>query len=236
MNTIIKLAQKLDILGHYKLADKVAQVMDISQYANNPYTPKGVMDIRKMLVPSDLIGEVYQTQKGDTLIKTNDPKSFSIGLMEYARINNFPNLKAAFDDYANNGATFRGQSVRDVPELRELYLRISRTTTPLTKQMVEQELRNIITEKVGMTGWQKDSTQPSYYQVDSFGKDNRQMDPNTGADLGYLANEYMQLINNQFDKNQLPYIKQQITNDKYIDQKMKTKLLEEVDKKNSQLK
>ena len=236
MNTIIKLAQKLDRLGHYKLADKVAQVMDISQYADNPYTPKGVMDIRKMLVPTDFIGEVYQTQKGDTLIKTNDPRSFSIGLMEYARINKFPNLKAAFDDYANNGATFRGQSVRDVPELRELYLRISRTTTPLTKQMVEQELRNIITEKVGMTGWQKDSNQPANYQVDSYGKDNRQIDPNTGADLGYLANEYTQLINNQFDTNQLQYIKKEIMDDRYINQNIKNKLLEEVENKNNQLK
>jgi hypothetical protein len=203
-----------------------APIMDINQYANNPYTPKEIMDIRKQLVPTDFQGEIYQTKKGDTLIKTSDPKSFSIGLMEYARINKFPNLQLAFDDYANNGATYRGQLISQVPELKELYLRISKNPGSISKQMIEQEIRNIVAESVGMSGYQKDSNQPTY---------NRQYNPQTGSSEGYLVQEYRQNIY-QGDPNSLPFIKSEITNDKYISQKNKQQLLSELESKVNTLK
>lgn len=128
------------------------RVMDGSQYLNNPYTPKGIMDIRRQLVPTDFRGEMYQNQRNDTLIHTTDIKSFAIGLLDFARINRFPNLQVAFDNYANSGATFRGQNVQNVPALKELYLRISRTPSGITRQMIEEELRNIFRQQVGMSG------------------------------------------------------------------------------------
>jgi hypothetical protein len=198
-----------------------APVMDISQYADNPYTPKDIMNIRKQLVPTDFRGEIYQSQKGDTLLSTSDPRSFSISLIEYARINKFPNLKDAFDDYANNGAVYRGQRVQNVPELKQLYVRISQTPGAISKQMIEQEIRNIVTESVGMTGWQKESNPPSYA---------RQYNPATGADSGYLANEYRQNIYNG-DPKSLPNIKSEIEQDQYIPQNVKQQLLKELNTK-----
>jgi phage gp16-like protein len=55
----------------------------------------------------------------------------------------FPNMKDAFDDYANKGAIFRGQKVQDVPQLVELYKRISNHSGDITSAMLEDELRNI---------------------------------------------------------------------------------------------
>ena len=82
MKQLLKISEKLDQSGQYILSDKLfkisQQIMDISQYADNPNTPKEIMDIRKQLVPADFIGQVYQDKKGDNLLSTSDPKSFSI--------------------------------------------------------------------------------------------------------------------------------------------------------------
>lgn len=118
------------------------RVMDSSQYLNNPYTPKDIMDIRKKLIPTDFRGEMYRANNS-SLIQSNNPQSFAINFMEYARVNKFPNLQAAFDDYANNGATYNGQNVNTVPELVELYKRISKTPSAITRQMLAEELYNI---------------------------------------------------------------------------------------------
>ncbi len=50
MRNLLGIAEKLDQSGKYVLSDKLfkisQQIMDISQYADNPYTPKEIMDIR----------------------------------------------------------------------------------------------------------------------------------------------------------------------------------------------
>jgi hypothetical protein len=221
MKHLLRIAEKLDQSGKYVLSDKLfkisQQIMDISQYADNPYTPKEIMDIRKQLVPADFIGQVYQDKKGDNLLSTSDPKSFSISLLEYARINNFPNLQAAFDDYANNGAVYRGQRITKVPELQELYKRIAQNPGAITKQMVEQEIRNIVTQRLGLWGSQTESRAPVY---------TRQIDPNTGADIGFLEHEYRQNIY-EGDPKSLPNIRSEIENDKYLPEKSKQALLDE---------
>ena len=221
MKHLLKIAEKLDGSGEYILSDKLfkisQQIMDISQYADNPYTPKEIMDIRKQLVPADFIGQIYQDKKGDNLLSTSDPKSFSISLLEYARINKFPNLQAAFDDYANNGAAYRGQRISQVPELQELYKRISQNPGAISKQMVEQEIRNIVTQRLGLWGSQTESRAPVYTS---------QIDPNTGADIGFLENEYRQNIY-EGDPKSLPNIRSEIENDKYLPEKSKQTLLDE---------
>jgi len=144
MDKLLRIASILDNSGHYKLADKIAQVvMNADQYYNNANTPKDIMKIRKQLVPSDFRGEMYQDKRGDSLMHTSNPQSFSIGLMEYARINKFPNLQVAFDNYSNAGATYHGKYIQTVPELRELYIRISRTNNKLSSSIIEQELHKI---------------------------------------------------------------------------------------------
>jgi len=92
--------------------------------------------------------------------------------------------------------------------------------------MIEQEIRNIVTESVGMSNWQTESNQPTY---------TRQYNPQTGADEGYLMQEYRQNIY-EGNPNSLPYTKSEITNDKYISQKNKQQLLGELESKIQTLK
>ena len=90
----------------------------------------------------------------------------------------------------------------------------------LVAQMVEQEIRNIITQKVGLWGSQTESKAPVY---------TRKIDPNTGADIGFLENEYRQNIY-EGDPKSLPNIKSEIQNDKYLPEKSKQTLLDEFDR------
>ena len=216
MKSLIKIAQKLDKSGHYKLADKIAQIiMDISQYANNPYTPREIMDIRKQLIPTDFRGEIHQSDKGDTLLSTSDGMSFAVGLMDFARMNNFPTVQSAFDAYANAGAKYRGQSIKQDPVLQELYRRISKTTTGITRQMIQDEIQQIYRESLGMGGAKFESS-PNAWE--------RNIDPETGADLGYLEYEYKQMMENA-SIQELSDIAKDINSDKYLNEELKQKLL-----------
>jgi hypothetical protein len=220
MKSLIKIAQKLDKSGQYKLADKIAQIiMDASQYANNPYTPNDVMNIRKQLIPTDFRGEIYQNKKGDTLLNTNDGMSFAVGLMDFARINNFPNVKSAFDAYANAGAKYRGQSIKQDPVLQELYKRVSKTTTSITRQMLQDEIQQIYRESLGMAGAKFESSNNAW---------ERNIDPNTGADLGYLEYEYNQAME-YASEPQLIDLSKQINSDKYLNEELRQKLLNDVE-------
>lgn len=220
MKSLIKIAQKLDKSGQYKLADKIAQIiMDASQYANNPYTPNDVMNIRKQLIPTDFRGEIYQNKKGDTLLNTNDGMSFAVGLMDFARINNFPNVKSAFDAYANAGAKYRGQSIKQDPVLQELYKRVSKTTTSITRQMLQDEIQQIYRESLGMAGAKFESSNNAW---------ERNIDPNTGADLGYLEYEYNQAME-YASEPQLIDLSKQIKSDKYLNEELRQKLLNDVE-------
>jgi hypothetical protein len=220
MKSLIKIAQKLDKSGQYKLADKIAQIiMDASQYANNPFTPNDVMNIRKQLIPTDFRGEIYQSKKGDTLLNTNDGMSFAVGLMDFARINNFPNVKSAFDAYANAGAKYRGQSIKQDPVLQELYKRVSKTTTSITRQMLQDEIQQIYRESLGMAGAKFESSNNAW---------ERNIDPNTGADLGYLEYEYNQAME-YASEPQLIDLSKQINSDKYLNEELRQKLLNDVE-------
>jgi hypothetical protein len=220
MKSLIKIAQKLDKSGQYKLADKIAQIiMDASQYANNPFTPNDVMNIRKQLIPTDFRGEIYQNKKGDTLLNTNDGMSFAVGLMDFARINNFPNVKSAFDAYANAGAKYRGQSIKQDPVLQELYKRVSKTTTSITRQMLQDEIQQIYRESLGMAGAKFESSNNAW---------ERNIDPNTGADLGYLEYEYNQAME-YASEPQLIDLSKQIKSDKYLNEELRQKLLNDVE-------
>jgi hypothetical protein len=220
MKSLIKIAQKLDKSGQYKLADKIAQIiMDASQYANNPFTPNDVMNIRKQLIPTDFRGEIYQNKKGDTLLNTNDGMSFAVGLMDFARINNFPNVKSAFDAYANAGAKYRGQSIKQDPVLQELYKRVSKTTTSITRQMLQDEIQQIYRESLGMAGAKFESSNNAW---------ERNIDPNTGADLGYLEYEYNQAME-YASEPQLIDLSKQINSDKYLNEELRQKLLNDVE-------
>lgn len=220
MKNLLKIAEKLDKSGQYKLADKIAQIiMDASQYANNPYTPKKIMDIRKQLVPTDFRGEIHQSNKGDTLLSTSDGMSFAVGLMDFARMNKFPTVQAAFDAYANAGAIYRGQSIKKDPVLQELYKRVSKTGSGITRQMIQDEIQQIYRESLGMGGAKFESS-PNAWQ--------RNIDPNTGADLGYLEHQYNQMMENA-GANELLSITGMIDEDEHLPETLKQKLQNDVE-------
>lgn len=122
-------------------------VMDGSQYLNNPYTPKGVMDIRKQLLPTNFRGEIARSQAGDNLVNSSDPNSFATSLFEFARRNNLNNggLVKAFDAYADAGATYNGQSIKNIPQLRNLYMYIRNNNRMFTQTEIAQLLAQSFT-------------------------------------------------------------------------------------------
>jgi hypothetical protein len=152
MRNILKIASLLDFSGQYNLSDKLfkiaqstpAQIADANRpYARYPTNPANINELRNQIVRTDFRGDVYQADRGDTRYNTSDIRSFAAGLMNHAISKRLPNMKDAFDDYANTGAIFRGQKVQNVPQLVELYKRISNFTGDITRPMLEEELRNI---------------------------------------------------------------------------------------------
>ena len=152
MRNILKIASILDNCEQFHLSDKLfkiaqstpAQIADANRpYAKYPTNPANINELKNQIVRTDFRGDVYQADRGDTRYNTSDIRSFAAGLMNHAISKRLPNMKDAFDDYANTGAIFRGQKVQNVPQLVELYKRISNFTGDITRPMLEEELRNI---------------------------------------------------------------------------------------------
>lgn len=99
-------------------------VMDASRYYDNPYTPKQILDIRNKLVPTNFRNEIRRFEVGDNLNNSNDPRSFATSLFEFGRKNGMNNLTAAFDAYADSGAKYNNQSIKNIPQLKQLYMKI----------------------------------------------------------------------------------------------------------------
>jgi hypothetical protein len=58
------------------------------------------------------------------LMNTSDPAAFAKSLFEFGSINNINNLVQAFDAYADSGATYNNQSIKNIPQLKKLYMQI----------------------------------------------------------------------------------------------------------------
>jgi hypothetical protein len=97
-------------------------IMDGSMYYDNPNTPKDILKLRNQLVPTNFRNELKRYQSGDTMTSSNSAQNFATSLWEFSRKNKLSNsLTESFDAYADAGATYRGKSIKDVPELVELY-------------------------------------------------------------------------------------------------------------------
>lgn len=118
-------------------------VMDGSQYFDNPYTPKDILKLRNMIVPTNFRNQLKRFHAGDTEINSSNPTSFANSLWEFARKNKMSNsLTNAFDAYADSGATYNGQSIKNISELKELYLHIKSNA----KKFSETEVKDILEE------------------------------------------------------------------------------------------
>ena len=145
-----------------------------------------------------------------------------MNLFEFARKNKLSkSLADAFDIYSNSGATYNGQNINNVPELVELYKKVIDTPSIITRQMLEDELRNIYRSKLGMSGAKFESGVNSW---------KRNYDSSSGADIGYLEHEYMQNLD-YASKSDILFLEKEINNDQYLNNRVREKLLKEVDKK-----
>ena len=89
------------------------------------------------------------------------------------------------------------------------------------KAAYEDELRNIYRSKLGMSGAKFESGVNSW---------KRNYDSSSGADIGYLEHEYMQNLD-YASKSDLLFLEKEINNDQYLNNRVREKLLKEVDKK-----
>jgi hypothetical protein len=160
MKELLKIASVLDLSGHYNLSDKlfrIAQnynqmprdlsgttVMDGSQYYDNPHTPKDILKLRNMLVPTNFRNQLKRYHSGDTEANSSNPTSFANSLWEFARINKMNNsLTNAFDAYADSGATYNGQSIKNIPQLKELYMYIRNNPRNFSETEVAELLKQL---------------------------------------------------------------------------------------------
>ena len=236
MDKLLKVASLLDNLGSYVLSDKLykisqsnmpddlsnTKVMDASQYYDNPYTPKDILKLRNQLLPTNFRDEIRRLELGNGLLESSNPSTFVMNLFEFARKNKLSkSLADAFDIYSNSGATYNGQNINNVPELVELYKKVIDTPSIITRQMLEDELRNIYRSKLGMSGAKFESGVNSW---------KRNYDSSSGADIGYLEHEYMQNLD-YASKSDLLFLEKEIKDDQYLNNRVREKLLKEVDKK-----
>lgn len=123
-------------------------VMDGSMYYDNPYTPKDVLKLRNQILPTNFRGELKRFYSGDDELHSSNPRSFATSLWQFARKNNMNySLTDAFDAYADSGATYKGQGIKNVPELRELYLYIKSNAKKFSETEVGDILEDLFAGK-----------------------------------------------------------------------------------------
>ena len=116
-------------------------VMDGSMYYDNPYTPKEILKLRNLAPALNFRNYLKRYYSGDNSLHSSNPRSFATSLWEFVRTNEMKNnLLNAFDAYADSGATYKGQSIKNVPEIKELYLYIKGNA----KQFSETEIGDIL--------------------------------------------------------------------------------------------
>ena len=139
---------KADYMLQNNFNPEQTHIMDGSQYFDNPYTPKDILKLRNQIVPTNFRNQLKRYYSGDTEISSSNPVSFANNLWEFARKNKIGNsLTDAFDAYADNGATYNGQSIKNVPELKELYLYIKGNEKEFSETEVGDILKDLFAGK-----------------------------------------------------------------------------------------
>ena len=101
---------------------------------------------RQFKVDNTLYGEneLKRYESGDVMISSSNPQNFATSLWEYARRNNTSSsLVNSFDAFADAGAMYKGQSIKDIPELQELYKIIRNSPRMFSMTEVSEMLEDI---------------------------------------------------------------------------------------------
>jgi hypothetical protein len=145
MRSFIKIAEKLDAAGLYKLSDKLLKIAQTSDYDNLIfYEPgPGFRKDKYNLIDRNN----YDVPNNSQILNSSNPNEFTQKLFEFGRMNNMFNLTQAFDEYANAGAKFNGQYINTNPMLKELYLRVKDTNEMITPDMFKETLDYLSSSK-----------------------------------------------------------------------------------------
>ena len=161
MKKLFLIAEELDNLGHFSLSDKMFRVvesqvvMDVSQYYDNPHTPKEILKLRNKLLPTNFRDEIRRYEgkekaynRYENIFNSNNPLSFIENLFLFAVKNKSTNsLTDSFDDYADADATYNGVSIKYVPALVELYKIVKSNARMFSKAELSGILKDLLAEE-----------------------------------------------------------------------------------------
>lgn len=146
MRSFVKIAEKLDIAGLYKLSDKLFKIAQVSEYDDNiVYQPGPGFRTRKIVKDGNeyksLDAEEYDQYKSNfQILNSLSTDDFTQKLFQFGRQNNMNNLTQAFDAYADAGAKLNGQSIKSNSTLKELYIWVKNTNEMITPKILSEAL------------------------------------------------------------------------------------------------
>lgn len=164
---ISKVARILDVRGAYNLADKLDKmaqqyskgqipkgyggaVYTGAQYFDNPTTPKEILNIRNQLIPKDFRAEIAKVENkkfiNPSLLDSNDAQSFVNALFQFGKSNGLTNLTQTFDAYADAGASYNGESIKNNEALKSLYMMIRQTPKMFTPKEIVDNLKSFLSQ------------------------------------------------------------------------------------------
>jgi hypothetical protein len=83
---------------------------------------------------------------GSALLKSNNSQSFVNNLYQFMKFQNTNDLLSSFDDYADAGATFNGQSIKNIPAMQQLYKTIKQTPRMIYQKEMENYLNSLLNQ------------------------------------------------------------------------------------------
>jgi hypothetical protein len=131
-----------DYLRQNNFNPEQTYTMDSDQYYGNSNSLKDITKLRNMIVPTNFRNQLKRFHAGDTEMNSSNPTSFANSLWEFARKNKMSNsLTDAFDAYADSGATYNGQKINSIPQLKELYMYIKSKPRSFSETEVAELLK-----------------------------------------------------------------------------------------------
>ena len=133
----------------FSIEDELTNLLD--EFAKNPSLKPQDFLTRARNDPNAKIKSDAQVQADKLqdqryfLLNTTEPAAFANALMQFGKMNNINNLTQAFDAYANAGASYQNNLIKNVPALKELYMRVRNTPRQIDQNELAKELEMIST-------------------------------------------------------------------------------------------
>ena len=203
MRNILKIASLLDQSGQFRLSDKLFKI------AQNENETDGN---NNFAVSTEKNDAQWQADKGTyqrfMMMNTSDPRAFVKSLFDFGSKNGISNLTQAFDAYANAGASYQGNQIKNVPVLKELYMRVRNTPRMIGQDELVNELSSLAGGGQGQQGQvqqgQEQQGQPTSAKQSGTNEQGQanQADPDMQQSAQEVRN-YINSITDESSRNQL---------------------------------